>query len=39
MNERIWEELNRYGIFTEEDLDREISLINVAVFCGGKKDE
>ena len=39
MIDQIWMELNKYGIYSEGDLDREISLIDVSVFCGRKKDE
>lgn len=39
MIDQIWEELHKYGIWSEKDLDREIELIDVTIFCGGNIDE
>ena len=38
MIEKLWEELNKYGIYTEDDLDRELSLIDVSLFYGGNNE-
>ena len=39
MVEQIWEELHKYGIWTEDDLEKALSLIDVTVFCGGKNEQ
>ena len=39
MFEKILEELHKYGIWTEDDLELALGPIDVTVFCGGRKNE
>ena len=38
MIEKLWEMLHEYGIYTMEDLNRELSPIDITVFCGGNNE-